>query len=115
MDRNGNNRLDDGSELFGDFRGAADGFEDLASLDQNRDGRVDAGDADFANLRLRTQDGGAALDQDLERAGVKALYLDKIQLPTELGTQAQVASLGAFQRADGSLGTLADMMLGMDV
>jgi hypothetical protein len=57
-DRNGNGIIDDGGELFGnasilrDGRKARNGFDALAQLDSNGDGRVDAQDPGFSNLRV---------------------------------------------------------------
>ncbi len=57
-DLNGNGRIDDGRELFGDSTRlangakAADGFAALAALDANGDGKVDAQDPAFAALGL---------------------------------------------------------------
>jgi hypothetical protein len=48
LDRNGNGRIDDRSELFGGAIG--EGFAQLAALDGNGDGRIDAGDAAFGDL-----------------------------------------------------------------
>ena len=42
IDTNGNDRIDDGSELFGDQAGFAHGFAQLAALDTNQDGVMDA-------------------------------------------------------------------------
>ena len=59
MDRNGNSRIDDGSELFGTFmqqlREAGkprNGFAALAMLDQNHVGVVDIRDPGFYDLRF---------------------------------------------------------------
>jgi hypothetical protein len=51
LDRNGNGRIDDGAELFGDAI-AADGWIALAQLDANGDGVIDANDAEWRNLLL---------------------------------------------------------------
>ena len=58
LDRDGNGRIDSGEELFGDHtrladgRRGRDGFEALAALDDNHDGRIDAADPAFASLVL---------------------------------------------------------------
>jgi hypothetical protein len=39
-DRNGNGKIDSGLELFGDQRGATNGFEELRKLDTNSDGFI---------------------------------------------------------------------------
>ncbi len=56
LDRNGNNQIDDGGELFGSAtllpsgEAAANGFIALAELDSNSDGRIDAGDPMWSRL-----------------------------------------------------------------
>jgi hypothetical protein len=58
LDRNGNGKLDDGSELFGNTTPLAagghaeHGFVALAELDSNRDGLVSAADEAFSRLLL---------------------------------------------------------------
>lgn len=51
-DINGNGRIDDKSELFGDWGTHADGFAALASHDLNGDGRIDALDPVFGQLTV---------------------------------------------------------------
>ena len=59
LDRNGNGLIDDGTELFGDSTPLPDGsraingFHALAHEDTNNDGRVDAADLRFADLRVQ--------------------------------------------------------------
>jgi len=60
LDRNGNGSIDDGSELFGNStfyswggtQHPSNGFEALASYDDNGDGRIDAADAVWSKLLL---------------------------------------------------------------
>jgi hypothetical protein len=60
LDRNGNGLIDNGSELFGDStplrsgQRASNGFEALSELDDNRDGVVDANDAQWSEVLLWT-------------------------------------------------------------
>jgi pimeloyl-ACP methyl ester carboxylesterase len=58
MDRNNDGIINDGRELFGsetilsDGSKASNGFEALAELDDNHDGKIDASDAAFVNLKV---------------------------------------------------------------
>lgn len=60
MDRNGNGRIDQGAELFGDFtplpsgQNAPNGFVALAVLDENGDGLIDEADPVWPALLLWT-------------------------------------------------------------
>jgi hypothetical protein len=89
MDRNGNGRIDDGSELFGtatklaDGRAAADGFEALAEQDFNRDGRITAADPNFERLKVWVDaDRDGMTDpgelRGLVEMGIAALNLDAV-------------------------------------
>ncbi len=72
LDRNNNGRIDDGRELFGPRSG--NGFVELAALDENGDGRVDARDTAFASLQL-WKPGGSL--RPLREAGITALLLNR--------------------------------------
>ncbi|MBD5096364.1 MAG: hypothetical protein HDT40_05020 [Lachnospiraceae bacterium] len=60
LDRDGNGKIENGGELFGDRvtlkdgTTSASGFEALGELDTNKDGQVDASDADFGKLLVWT-------------------------------------------------------------
>jgi len=113
LDRNGNGLIDDGRELFGDQNGAVNGFAELATYDANRDGRIDAQDAVFARLRLLSfGTEGAQVLATLGDAGVRAITLDYRLAPAELANGDSVREVAGFERADGSVGTAADMLLG---
>ena len=117
LDRNGNGTIDSGRELFGDatplYAGglAADGFAALAQEDSNADGRVDATDARFADLRLWTdlnQDGISQSNElfTLEQKSVAALIVAKTENAVVLANGNQIADLGGYLRTDGSGGVL---------
>ncbi|MBB2495691.1 hypothetical protein [Aquipseudomonas ullengensis] len=112
LDRNGNGRIDDGSELFGDQNGAANGFAELAKYDDNSDGRIDAQDVVFERLRLLrfTADGQQQV-QSLSDAGVSAIELQARDVKQALGAYDQIAQLGQFQFQDGRSGQAADLLL----
>jgi hypothetical protein len=112
LDRNGNGRIDDGRELFGDQNGAANGFAELARYDDNRDGRIDAQDAVFDRLRLlRFDAAGKQQTQSLAQAGVTAIELQAHDVKQALGAYDEIAQLGQFEFADGRLGQAADLLL----
>jgi Ca2+-binding RTX toxin-like protein len=57
FDRNGNSKVDNGGELFGNYTAlgrkfAKNGFAALRALDGNADGVISNADADFGNLRV---------------------------------------------------------------
>ncbi|EZH78655.1 hypothetical protein AU05_19215 [Ectopseudomonas composti] len=112
LDRNGNGRIDDGRELFGDQHGAANGFAELARFDDNGDGRIDAADAVFDKLRLlRFDSQGRQHLQTLGEAGVSAIDLRARDVSIALGAYDQIAQLGRFEFADGRSGQAADLLL----
>lgn len=112
LDRNGNGRIDNGRELFGDQHGAANGFAELARFDDNGDGRIDAADAVFDKLRLlRFDELGRQQLQTLNEAGVSAIELRARDVSIALGAYDQIAQLGRFEFADGRSGQAADLLL----
>lgn len=112
LDRNGNGRIDDGRELFGDQHGAANGFEELARFDDNRDGRIDANDQVYQQLQvLRFASDGSQQLQGLKDAGVASISLDYRNTRIALNTYDSIAQTGSFTRHDGSEGMAADLLL----
>jgi hypothetical protein len=107
MDRNSNGRIDDGSELFGDQHGAADGFQELSSMDENGDMIIDAADKAFSQLRLFD---GISI-RILDSAGITAIG---ILMDSSLGGTVngnEILGVSSFGRTDGSTGTVADILL----
>lgn len=112
LDRNGNGRIDDGRELFGDQNGAANGFAELARFDDNGDGRIDQQDAVFERLRLLRFDAeGRQQTQRLSQAGVTSIELQARDVKQALGAYDEIAQLGRFQFSDGRSGEAADLLL----
>ena len=106
VDRNGNGRIDDGSELFGPSTG--DGWAELAAADDDGNGWIDENDAVFSQLRLWTRD-GEGHDQltGLLDANVGAIGLAQVATAFDYTTPAdellgQARSTGLFLREDGS-------------
>lgn len=111
-DRNGNGRIDDGRELFGDQHGAANGFAELRKYDDNGDGRIDKQDVTFERLSLLRFDAqGRQSSQSLSQAGVSAIDLQARDVQIALGAYDEIAQLGRFEFADGRSGQAADLLL----
>jgi len=112
LDRNGNGRIDDGRELFGDQHGAANGFAELGKYDDNADGRIDSQDSVFARLSLLRFDAqGRQSSQSLSQAGVSTISLQARDVKIALGAYDQIAQLGRFEFEDGRSGQAADLLL----
>ena len=88
MDRDGNGSIDTGKELFGDQtilangNKAANGFAALAELDKNRDGKIDANDAAWSELRVWLDNGNGITEagelKTLDELGIKSLNMSKV-------------------------------------
>lgn len=87
LDRDGDGQISGGHELFGSGSPMPDGarpehgFQPLALLDANGDGRVDAKDPDFARLRLWRDRDGDRISRprelsSLDAEGIRELSLD---------------------------------------
>ncbi|HOY68470.1 MAG TPA: hypothetical protein PLP29_16445 [Candidatus Ozemobacteraceae bacterium] len=115
-DRNGNGRIDDGRELFGDQNGAAHGFAELARQDENRDNRIDAKDSIFKALQLyRDLNGNGKIDagelSKLSQHGIVSLNLRFMRESAMINGNTLLMK-GSFQRADGTTGRMDDVLFG---
>lgn len=114
LDRNNNGAIDSGKELFGDQYGAANGYDELAKFDDNKDNVINASDAVFSSLRLwrdSNSDGvsGAGELVSLKDAGVSSLSLNYRQTPDTDAFGNKFAQRSTFTRTDGALGQSADI------
>lgn len=113
FDRNGNGRIDNGSELFGPATGS--GFAELAALDKDHNGWIDENDPAFSRLTIWTpQSGTTGALQPLASQNVGALYLGNVSSPFSLRNRNNVdlgtiAATGLYLRNDGSPGTLQEV------
>lgn len=116
IDSNGNGKIDNASELFGEYTGAEvlgpktfkNGFEALAKYDSNKDGIVDAKDKDFGKIMLwfdRNQNGRTDKGElvSLASQGITVLKLESKELRDEYGNYPVVARnevriMGSFVR-----------------
>jgi len=115
MDRNGNGAIDSGRELFGDQRGAANGFEELARVDSNRDGLINSQDASYGQLRLFRDNGNGRTEQgelmSLLQAGIAEINLRYANVSLNAAGDNKLAQVGQFRRTDGTTGQVADALL----
>lgn len=112
-DRNGDGKITSGDELFGDQtrmldgRWGQNGFDVLAEYDDNQDGRIDAQDALWSELRVwvdANRDGVSQLPEirSLAETGVASIGI--AYTPSSDGTALQ----GTFTKTDGSTGHSVD-------
>jgi hypothetical protein len=83
LDKHGNGKIDDGSELFGAQTG--DGFKELAAYDDDGNGFIDEADSIFNELRvwIRPTDNQSDL-LSLKQANVGAIHLGSIATPFDI-------------------------------
>lgn len=127
LDKNGNGKIDNSSELFGEYTNAVvmgpktfkNGFLALAQYDSNKDGIVDARDRDFNKLSLwfdRNQNGRTDQGElvSLATKGVASMNLafkdlrdDKGHYPLVAGNEVRLS--GTFSKKDGKSYQMADV------
>jgi hypothetical protein len=109
MDRNNDGIINDGKELFGnetllaDGTKAANGFQALADLDSNADGKIDINDTAFAQLKVWQDidgDGYSASDElktlsDLGIQSINTGYVDSTTIDANGNEQVQA---GTFEK-----------------
>ncbi|HEX7984703.1 MAG TPA: hypothetical protein VF616_14395, partial [Duganella sp.] len=125
LDRNGNGQIDDGSELFGNNTNlatggkAANGFAALADLDGNHDGKIDAGDAVFKQLRVwKDGDSNAVVSSGelltLAEAGVSSIATGFVAQTVTDAQGNQHLQAGQYTRADGTTRAIEDVWFAAD-
>ncbi|ALR09337.2 hemolysin [Xylella fastidiosa] len=126
LDRNGNGRIDNGSELFGadtvlaNGHKATSGFEALRDLDSNGDGLFDAADARFTDVRVwrdLNQDGQSQANElfTLSNLGIASITLTPTDTQrVNLGNGNVMDARGSYTRTDGRSGTVGNLQLGVD-
>ncbi len=110
LDRNGDGRVNDGSELFGPRTG--NGFAELASYDADQNGWIDDNDPVFSQLCIWTRDGLSTLAEK----GVGAIATSSAETPFALKDsanilQAEVRSSGVYLSENGTAGTIQQVDL----
>lgn len=115
LDRNGDNKINNGTELFGAHSG--DGFAELAALDTDHNGWIDENDTAYDQLRLwRKDSNGKDALTTLREADVGAINLQHVETPFERrdstnALQGQIRTSGIFLRDDGKAGTIQQIDL----
>lgn len=115
FDRNGDGKINDGSELFGAKSG--NGFLELSALDSDQNGWIDENDAAYNQLSVWRKDGeGKDHLATLKQANVGAISLAHLDTPFDLktGTNAllgQIRSSGLFLQEDGKAGSVQQIDL----
>ncbi|MBD5459400.1 MAG: hypothetical protein HDR26_00430 [Lachnospiraceae bacterium] len=111
LDKNGDGKINDGSELFGTKSG--NGFADLAKYDRDGNGWIDEGDEVFESLKIWTKDEeGRDRLIGLKEAGVGAIYLGYTDTQFSLNnmqtnqTNAVIRSTGIYLKENGGTGTV---------
>ena len=111
LDKNGDGKINDGSELFGTKSG--DGFADLAAYDEDGNGWIDEADDVFRDLSIWTLNAeGEKVQISLKDADVGAIYLGKastefsMKNETDHATNGIVRSTGIFLKESGGAGTV---------
>lgn len=110
LDRNGNGKADDGSELFG--VASSNGFADLAKLDDDHNGWIDEADAAFSQLGVWSGDGFGSLKQQ----GVGALCTSTVNAEFSLKTKSnellgQIRAAGLYLSEAGDVGHMQQVDL----
>ena len=113
VDKNGNGKIDNGSEMFGDKtklsngQYAKNGFEALREYDSNHDGIIDANDADFGKLMVWVDANGNGISESgelmtLAAAGVVSIDLGYQAFGEETEAGTILGNVATFTKADGS-------------
>jgi hypothetical protein len=115
FDRNGDGRINNGSEMFGPNTG--DGFAELSQLDDDGNGWIDENDRAWQKLSLwHPDENGEGELKSLSDSGVGAIALARVATPFDLKGSAnelfgQIRTSGIFLHEDGRAGTIQQIDL----
>ena len=110
LDKNGNGKIDNGSELFGTASG--NGFADLAAYDDDGNFWIDENDEIYSKLKVWTKDAdGNDRLIDLKEADVGAIYLGSASTEFSLkdgshSTLGAIRRTGIYLKESGDVGTI---------
>jgi hypothetical protein len=115
FDRNGDGKINDGSELFGARTG--DGFAELAALDGDRNGWIDENDDIYSQLSIWIKNpSGADILRSLKEADVGAISVSHVATPFSIkdannDLQGQVRASGVYLQESGGVGSIQQIDL----
>ena len=128
-DRNGNGKIDDGSELFGNFtqikdkegnqRLAKDGYEALKEFDSNNDGLIDSKDDKFKDLKIWQDANSNGISDEgelksLDELGIASLSLNHNEVNEDLGGGNTLSLKGSYIKKDGTANSMGDLNFNVD-
>lgn len=124
-DRNGDGKINDGGEIFGDNtllkngKTAAHGFEAAADLDDNGDGKLDDADSAFGKLGVWRDLNHNGISEEgeifaLKDLRIKSLNLGYTQADKDLGNGNTLAEVGSYTDEDGNEHIMGDLRLSAD-
>lgn len=110
LDKNGDGKINDGSELFGP--GTGNGFGELSAYDVDHNGWIDENDPIFAKLKIWSVDG---LSSAAEK-GLGAISTASAETPfsikdTSNVLEAEVRRTGIYLFENGNVGTVQELDL----
>ena len=115
LDKNGDGKINDGSELFGPTKG--NGFNELKAYDSDKNGWIDENDDVFKKLLIWTKDeSGKENLYSLKQKDVGALYLNTANTQFDLNDstynlQGVLRESSVFLKESGGMGTLQEVDL----
>ena len=121
-DLNANDKIDDGTELFGNYtllksgQTAAHGYAALVDLDDNLDGQLDSRDSAWSSLKVWQDTNSDGLTDSGELKTIAEVGIQSIGVTySETATTDSHGNLhlqqGSFQKTDGSIGQTEDIWL----
>jgi len=122
-DRNGDGIINDGAELFNvtmpDGSPAENGFQVLAALDNNQDGKIDANDAVWSQLKIWRDidgDGYSASDElfALDELGIRSINTDYSNSAYVDENGNEHRQVGGYTKTDGTVLTATDVWFRTD-
>jgi hypothetical protein len=125
LDRNGNGKIDNGTELFGNNtilangQKAANGFEALKEWDSNQNGEIDAADTAYTQLKIwkdANSDGISQADEllTLAQAGVARVALNYTNQSVTDAQGNQHLQTAVYTKLDGTTSAIDDVWFSVD-